>query len=182
MGRIQNAGSSVTSEDTLVFPQSDQMRGHILHPDYSCSMCAMRSLTDLPPACPKYCQKYRSWVCTFGYFYWEEECSLRRRALRDTLRELLHLFYHSFFFQSIGEIGNLSEFCLSPEVSKNPQVLLYILYKSNPDHSPHTVFKLFSRHPIISENFIQMVLSDLMPSAHVSILSDCYSQWKELMT
>lgn len=88
------------------------------------------------------------------YFYWEEECSsLRRRALRGTLRELLHLFYHSFF-QSVGGIGNLSEFCLSPEVDKNPQVLLHILFKSNPDHSPHTVFKLFYRHPIISENFI----------------------------
>lgn len=127
------------------------------------------------PASPKHCLEYRGWICTIYICTGKKNVLLLEGPWRDTLRELLPLFYLSFFFQSVGGIDNLEEFCLSPEKSKNPHVLLYIFYKSNPDHSPHIVFKLSYRHPVILGNLIWMVLSDLIPLACVSILSDCYS-------
>lgn len=65
------------------------------------------------------------------------------------------VFYLLSLLQSVGAIENLGEFCLSPEVRKNPQVLLINTLSLSLILT--TLYIMFSNYPIgvlILENFI----------------------------
>lgn len=164
-----------SSEDTSVFLKSECTCGHIFQTNYSCPIHTVMSLFPLPPACTKYHQDYRGWKCRV-YIKLGNGIFSQRKVSEGCLKRAITSFLPLILFPKCRENWELRGI-LFPKGEQESTGFINgnILHKSNLDYSPHIVFKLFQRHLIIFKNFIEIALADLILSAYVSILFDCYS-------
>lgn len=119
--------------------------GHIFHLEHSWPMCVGMSLPSLPPACPKHCQDYRGWVCKVYISAGRRMLFSQRMDPEGWLKRRVTSSL-SHILPKCRANKNLGEFCLSPEVSKHPQIIL--MDTSSISLIPTTLHTLFSDNSI----------------------------------